>query len=176
MKLIDHTYAWNSLSNFDYVITGNGSFRTCSKNSWNHYCCTYFQRILAFGNPLCGARLTYAHAMVRIARTLDTVQDFFIKLDIKPCMYPSIGNGHFFTISCHRQTYQNYEQNQQKLGTFLEHKVLQKLKFSKNFIFKSWFKKIPFWFLMMKNDFESTNFAIFEEVVHNYGRSEDDMI
>ena len=29
---------------------------------------------------------------------------------------------------------------------------------------------------MMKNDFESMNFAIFEEVVHNYGGSEDDMI
>ena len=29
---------------------------------------------------------------------------------------------------------------------------------------------------MMKNDFESTNFAIFEEVVHNFGRSDDDII
>ena len=29
---------------------------------------------------------------------------------------------------------------------------------------------------MLKNDFESTNFAIFEEVVHNFGRSDDDMI
>ena len=27
-----------------------------------------------------------------------------------------------------------------------------------------------------KNDFESTNFANFEEVVHNFGRSDDDMI
>ena len=26
------------------------------------------------------------------------------------------------------------------------------------------------------DDFESTNFAIFEEVVHNFGRSDDDMI
>ena len=32
------------------------------------------------------------------------------------------------------------------------------------------------WFLMPKNDFESTNFASFEEVVHNFGRSDDDMI
>ena len=31
-------------------------------------------------------------------------------------------------------------------------------------------------FLMLKNDFESTNFAIFEEVVHNFNRSDDDMI
>jgi hypothetical protein len=28
---------------------------------------------------------------------------------------------------------------------------------------------------MLKNDFESTTFAIFEEVVHSFGRSEDDM-
>ena len=27
-----------------------------------------------------------------------------------------------------------------------------------------------------ENGFESTNFEIFEEVVHNFGRSEDDMI
>ena len=32
------------------------------------------------------------------------------------------------------------------------------------------------WFLMPKNDFESTNFANFEEVVHNFGKSDDDMI
>ena len=32
------------------------------------------------------------------------------------------------------------------------------------------------WFLMVKNDFKRTNFAIFEEVVHNFGISEDDMI
>ena len=35
----------------------------------------------------------------------------------------SSGNKHFFTKSCHRQTYQNYEQSQQKLGTILENKV-----------------------------------------------------
>ena len=29
---------------------------------------------------------------------------------------------------------------------------------------------------MLKNDFESQNFAIFEKVVHNHGRSDDDMI
>ena len=29
---------------------------------------------------------------------------------------------------------------------------------------------------MLKNDFESTNLANFEEVVHNFGRSDDDMI
>ena len=29
---------------------------------------------------------------------------------------------------------------------------------------------------MLKNDFEITNFAIFEEVVHNFGWSDYDMI
>ena len=29
---------------------------------------------------------------------------------------------------------------------------------------------------MQKNNFESTNFANFEEVVHNFGRSDDDKI
>ena len=30
-----------------------------------------------------------------------------------------IGNKHFFIKSCHCQTYQDYEQSRQKLGTFL---------------------------------------------------------
>ena len=36
----------------------------------------------------------------------------------------SIGNKYFFTKQCHCQTYQNYEQSWQKLGTFLVNKVL----------------------------------------------------
>ena len=39
-------------------------------------------------------------------------------------IYASIGNKHFFTKWCHCQTYQNYEQSRQKLGTFLGDKVL----------------------------------------------------
>ena len=39
--------------------------------------------------------------------------------------YAYMGNKHFITkYCCHHQTYQNYEQSQQKLGTFLENKVL----------------------------------------------------
>ena len=38
-------------------------------------------------------------------------------------MYASSGNKHFFTKPCHRQTYQNYEQSRQKLGTILGNKV-----------------------------------------------------
>ena len=34
--------------------------------------------------------------------------------------HQTIENGHFLTKSCHRQTYQNYEQSRQKLGTFLQ--------------------------------------------------------
>ena len=31
-------------------------------------------------------------------------------------------------------------------------------------------------FLELKNDFENQNFEIFEEVVHNFGKSDDDLI
>ena len=41
-------------------------------------------------------------------------------------MHASSGNKHFFTKSCHRQTYQNYEQSRQKLGTFLVDKLFFK--------------------------------------------------
>ena len=53
-------------------------------------------------------------------------------------MYASSGNKHFFTKSCHRQTYQNYEQSRQKLGTILENKVSKRSKSSKTFFNKSW--------------------------------------
>jgi hypothetical protein len=38
-------------------------------------------------------------------------------------MYTSSENKSLFAKSCHRQTYQNYEQSQQKLGTNLGNKV-----------------------------------------------------
>ena len=52
---------------------------------------------------------------------VESIQDFLIKLDIKPCM-------HFVEItiltkSCHCQTYQNYEQSRQKLSTILGNNV-----------------------------------------------------
>jgi hypothetical protein len=49
-------------------------------------------------------------------------------------MKPQVENGnkHFFTKECHCQTYQNYEQSQQKLDTILENKAVLKSKFSKN--------------------------------------------
>ena len=57
--------------------------------------------------------------------------------------------------------------------------------FPKTFFNKSWspilfieffFSERFNQFLTQKNDFESTNFEMFEEVVHNFGKSEDDMI
>ena len=43
-------------------------------------------------------------------------------------MYTSSENKSLFAKSCHRQTYQNYEQSRQKLGTNLGNKVSQKSK------------------------------------------------
>ena len=98
-------------------------------------------------------------------------------------MYVSSGNKHFFTKSCHRQTYQNYEQSRQKSTQFLE------IKYPKNqncqkIIYNSWsnilhrffFTERFDQFLTQKNDFEGTNFEMFEEVVHNFGKSDNDMI
>ena len=55
-------------------------------------------------------------------QTIESVQDFFDQVGHET-MYASRGNKHFFTKSCHRQTYQNYEQSRKKLGTILENKV-----------------------------------------------------
>ena len=62
---------------------------------------------------------------------IDTVQDFLIKLGIKPRMH--LWEKSIFTKQCHHQTYQNYEQSQQKLGTFLENKSTLKFKGFKKF-------------------------------------------
>ena len=40
---------------------------------------------------------------------IESVQDFLNQVGHET-MYASSGNKHFFTKSCHRQTYQNYEQ------------------------------------------------------------------
>ena len=38
-------------------------------------------------------------------------------------MYAYSENKHFFSKSCHRHTYQNYEQSGQKIGTILGNNV-----------------------------------------------------
>ena len=48
------------------------------------------------------------------------------------------------------------------LGTFLENKVLSISKFDQ--------------FSTMKYDFENQNFEMFKEVVHNFGKSDGDII
>ena len=59
---------------------------------------------------------------------------------------------------------------------FEKTKVLKKSKFSKRFINVSWspnqifFTNFFFWKVSMKNDFETQNFEIFDEVVHNFGK------
>ena len=70
-------------------------------------------------------------------RTTDTkVRPRFFDQFGHETMYASSGNNHFFIKTCHCQSYQNYEQSQQKLGTISENKVSQKSKFSKTFFDK----------------------------------------
>ena len=77
---------------------------------------------------------------------LESVQDFLIKLDMKPCTYASSGNKHFFTKSCHRQTYQHYEQPPRTSQNSLMHtwfhvliaSELVKL-YEKRILFQKWF-------------------------------------
>ena len=53
---------------------------------------------------------------------VESVQDFLIKLDMKPRMH-LVEISIFSPKACHRQTYQNYEQSRQKLRTILGNKV-----------------------------------------------------
>ena len=50
-----------------------------------------------------------------VAYLVDTVQDFLIKLGIKPRLHICIENKHFFNKPFHHQTYKNYEQPPQSL-------------------------------------------------------------
>ena len=91
------------------------------------------------------------------------------------------GNKHFFTKSCHRQSYQNYEHSRQKLGTILGNKVTLKSKFPKRspsqiFFIEYFFLERFNQFLTRKNEFDDTNFEMFEEVVHYFDKSDDDML
>ena len=49
--------------------------------------------------------------------------------------------------------------------------------FKKNILIKVGFQvKTNILHRQQKNDFESTNFEMFEEVVHSFGKSDDDMV
>ena len=58
---------------------------------------------------------------ITIYRPTSRVRSRFFDQVGRETMYASSGNEHFFTKPC--QTYQNYEQSRQKLGTILENKV-----------------------------------------------------
>ena len=74
--------------------------------------------------------------------------------------------------------YQKQEQSRQKLGTFLENKVFQKSKFLKTFglLFSKDFLERFDQFSKLKTDFENQNLEILEEVAHNIGKSDGDII
>ena len=87
----------------------------------------------------------------------------------------------FFNKSCHCHPYQNYEQRQQKLGTFLKIRCINITKFSR--VFLSWSPSLIFIIGIKKRErliFDAEKglgkFVIFMEVVHNFGRSHDDII
>ena len=79
-----------------------------------------------------------------------------------------------FSLNCHCQTYQNYEQSQQKLGTFLVDKEPYKSKFSKNIINLSWSPNQIFFkeFFLERFDQFQTLKNDFDKVVHNFGKSD----
>ena len=90
---------------------------------------------------------TKFHQEFCFQRLLDTFSVLCLCIRVRPRFFDqvghettnaSIGNKYFFTKLFHHQTYQNYLQSRQKLGTFLVNKVLYKSKFSKNFINISW--------------------------------------
>ena len=62
---------------------------------------------------------------------LNRVRPRFFDQVAHETMYATSGNKNFFTKSCHRQTYQNYEQRRQKLGTILGNKYLKNQNFEK---------------------------------------------
>ena len=102
-------------------------------------------------------------------------------------MFVSSGNKHFFTKSCRYQTYQNYEQPPQTYqnSDFQSHFSVSKISqifpkkcFLKNIrlgdqlLFKKMFLKI----LIFKMLYLLKMFPIFVGSLHNFGRSDGDMI
>ena len=72
------------------------------------------------------------------------------------------------------------------MGTFVENKVFIIQNFQKHFFIKSWSPSPIFYseiFFLERldqfstlNDFQNQNFEMFEEVVHNFGKSDGDII
>ena len=100
----------------------------------NEVCSSYFNGtmfmfigglVMAIGLEEVGVqkRLALWILSTKWLRSYRYVRFFLCELGMKPHRYASSGDHHFFNVSC-RQTYQNYEKSRQKLGTFLENKVL----------------------------------------------------
>ena len=74
-------------------------------------------------------------------------------------MFVSCGNTHFFTKSCHCQTYQNYEQSPQKSQNLYFQSHFSVLKIGQIFPKKNSMKNIgPGDQLLLKNVFENFDF------------------
>ena len=98
-------------------------------------------------------------------------------------MYASSGNKHFFAKSCQTKIMSRaYKKWAQFLKIqYLKNQNYQKVFFNKvrslsKIFFIDFFSKRFYQFLTQTNDFESKDFEILEEVVHNFGKSDDDMI
>ena len=78
---------------------------------------TYFEKVFGHTYKLSACMLVF-YFELKIATNLEDTNTL-----VHETVYASSGNKHFFTKLCHRQTYQNYEQSRQKLGTILENKV-----------------------------------------------------
>ena len=120
--------------------------------------------------------LPLSHFPSSLRSGLDTIKDFLIKLGIKPRMHLlEIDIFLLYHVTVRPTKIMN------RANKYWAH-----FWFSKNLFFKSLSPSLILftekkserfcWFLMLKNDFASMNFAIFEEVVHNFGRSDNDMI
>ena len=63
------------------------------------------------------------------------------------------------------------ERNEDRVAGFLKWTDFSPIFFQWKFVLERFDQ-----FLTLKNDFENLNFEMFEEIVHNFGKSDDDMI
>jgi hypothetical protein len=101
-------------------------------------------------------------------------------------MYASSGNKHFFTKSCHRQTYQNHEQPPRTSQNSYFQSHFSVLKIGQIFLKKKFYEE----YLTMRPTFikKNSKFLIFKVLyflklcpifvgsVHNFGKSDADKI
>ena len=114
---------------------------------WVALCCPSALHCIGTAAFQCSSRVCFNKATFVHLQFWSVMQLEWPQIRVRPrfsdqvgheTMFASSGNKHFFTKSCYHQTYQNYEQSRQKLGTILGNKVSWKSKFSKTFFNKSW--------------------------------------